>query len=240
MRKYEKDGDISYTLGITLTIEMLKMRPELVKCIYLNSKYKKNEVFDTIENICSEYKIPIMENDKIFRELSSKENCYIIGEFKKFETHLFDGIHILLVNPSNQGNLGTILRSALGFGIKDIGIIKPSVDIFDPNVIRASMGAIFDINYEYFNSFQEYVNKYPGKKLYPFMLQSKKKMSDINFDDSATLIFGPEASGLDKSYLNVGVPVIIPITNNIDSLNLPIAVSIACYEATKDKFNFFE
>ena len=57
-----------------------------------------------------------------------------------------------------MGNLGTILRSCLGFGMKDIAIIKPGVDIFDPKVVRASMGSIFSLNISYFNSFEDYKN----------------------------------------------------------------------------------
>lgn len=235
MTKYKKDDEFSYSLGITLTYELLKSRPTLAEAIYVHSKYIKNDVFLEMEEICHTNKIQIIESDKIFNSLSDKENCYIIGKFRKYESNLEDGIHIVLVNPSNKGNLGTILRSALGFGIKNIGIIKPSVDIFDPSVVRASMGAIFDINFEYFNDFNEYLEKYKKRALYPFMLKAKKKLSDVNFNDNSTLIFGPEASGLDDSFLEIGTPVIIPITNNIDSLNLTIAVSIASYEATKNR-----
>lgn len=47
--------------------------------------------------------------------------------------------HVVLHNPSDVGNVGTILRSALGFGFRDVAIIRPGVDPFDPRVLRASM-----------------------------------------------------------------------------------------------------
>jgi TrmH family RNA methyltransferase len=234
--KYKKDNDISYTLGITVTIELLKNKINYVNKVNLNSSFEKKEVNYSIFSICKKNNIQIEENDKIFNILSDKENCYVIGEFNKYNAKLGDLNHVVLVNPSNMGNLGTILRSALGFGIKDIAIIKPGVDIFDPKVIRASMGAIFSVNFEYFDTFSDYKEKYKNRQLYPFMLQANKSIHDVEFEDKWSLIFGNEASGLPTEYLNIGIPLIIPHTNYIDSLNLQVAVSIAMYEATKNNF----
>ena len=91
--------------------------------------------------------IPVNINNKLIRYLSPKENCYAIAIFDKYNNNLDDNEnHLVLVNPSNGGNLGTIIRSSLGFGIKNIAIIRPGVDMFNPKRIRASMGAIFGVN----------------------------------------------------------------------------------------------
>ena len=58
--------------------------------------------------------------------------------------------------PSDMGNLGTIIRTAVGFGCTDIGIISPAVDAYNPKVIRGSMGSFFKVNLQYFDSFEEY------------------------------------------------------------------------------------
>jgi TrmH family RNA methyltransferase len=234
--KYKKENDISYALGITLTVELLKKKLEYVNRVYLHSSYEKNDIYNFILDTCNKNNIPIEVNDKIFRILSDKENCYVIGEFRKFNLELDDSKHIVLVNPSNMGNLGTIIRSALGFGIKNIAIVKPAVDIFDPKTIRASMGAIFSINFKYFDTFEEYYSQYKSKPMYTFMLQSSKSIHDITFKNNCSLIFGNEATGLPIEYLNIGQSIIIPHTSDIDSLNLPIAVSIAIYEVTKNNF----
>jgi len=63
------------------------------------------------------------------------------------------------------------------------------------------------------------------------MLKATKDLKKISFKEPYSLIFGPESSGLDDSFLNVGTPVIISHEPTIDSLNLPIAVSIALYES---------
>lgn len=87
---------------------------------------------------------------------------------------LDDANHVVLVNPGDMGNMGTIIRTMLGFNYSNLTIIKPGVDVFDPRVIRASMGALFNINFEYFDSFSEYLDKYPKRNIYSLMLKGLK------------------------------------------------------------------
>ena len=235
MKKYKKSDLESYTLGTTLTLELLNKKIEYVKRVYIHSKLEKNETYYKIVDICKNNNIDIIQSDKIINSLSDKENCYVIGVFDKFKTNIDENSnHIVLVNPSNMGNLGTIIRSSVGFGIDNLIIIKPAVDIFDPKVIRSSMGAIFNLNFKYFDSFEEYKNIYK-REYYPFMLKAKTKLNEVEKKYPCSLIFGAEATGLDDSYLKVGTPLIIKHKDIIDSLNLDNAVSIALYEFTKDK-----
>nr|MCR5201770.1 TrmH family RNA methyltransferase [Lachnospiraceae bacterium] len=172
--------------------------------------------------------------------ISKKENVFVIGEFEKKEKPLAkDKNHIVLVNPSNAGNIGTIMRSALGFGFSDIAIVRPAVDVFDPKAVRASMGALFSLNVKYYESFEEYLSDIGdsdgmSRTMYPFMLQAKKYLHEVKATGLSSLIFGNEATGLPQKFLEVGTPVIIPITDKVDSLNLPIAASIAMHKVFAD------
>jgi len=232
--KYKSNLPYSYTLGITLTIELLKKHPEDVLDIYYHSSFN-GEGKDIVDSICRKIGIEPIDNDKIFNILASKENVYCIGVFKKFDSTVEKDVnHIVLVNPSNAGNLGTIIRTSCGFNLNNLVIIKPAVDIFDPKTIRASMGAIFNINFSLFDSFGDYA-KDNNHHFYPFMLKAKNKLKDVKFISPFSLIFGNEATGLPDSFLEYD-SVIIPHTKTIDSLNLPIAVSIAIYSATTNDF----
>ena len=233
-KRYRKEDSVSYSLGITLTFELLKFKTEYVYIVYIHSAMKQGDTLDRIKSICSSSGIEIVYTDKIFNVLSQKENCYVIGEFRKFEGSLnADKPHIVLVNPSNAGNMGTIMRSALGFGMNNMAIIRPAVDAYDPKVVRASMGAIFSTYFVYFDSFDNYLDKAGERELYPFMLDAKVSLHDIKPSGKFSLIFGNEATGLPHEFSSVGTSVIIPHSDRIDSLNLPIAASIAMYEATK-------
>ena len=112
-----------------------------------------------VSEICKlakEKRIPIHTNSKVIEKISNKGNVYLMARFEKYTQSLEKNKnHVLLVNPSDMGNLGTIIRVMLGFGYKNLAIITPCIDHFDPKVIRASMGAIFGINIELYNSLEE-------------------------------------------------------------------------------------
>jgi len=157
LKTYKKDFEYSYALGASPAIELLKNRPKDCFKIIFSPSYADND--GKIKDLCKKYNIPTEENQKIINILSPKENCYVIGAFKKRNQAIDkDKSHVVLDNPSDMGNLGTIIRSCVGFGINDIAIIGNGADIYNPKVIRASMGASFHVNIEYFKSVRDYVN----------------------------------------------------------------------------------
>ncbi len=230
MYRYEKKGGLSYSLGTTLTIEALLYRPACLRKIYINEKQHHDETYDKIVSLSHKNGIKIIQNNaKVFHDLSSKDNVMVIGEFEKFVGSLPPGNHLVLVNPMNQGNLGTIIRSGLALGIDGLAIISPAADIFDPKVVRGSMGALFRLPFRYYASFEEYEESFPSNRLYPFMLQARQKLNDVTPKTPYSLIYGNEATGLPSSFLSKGEPLIIEQSSSVDSLNLDNAVSIGLY-----------
>ena len=128
------------------------------------------------------------------------------------------------------------MRTMLGFGIKDLAIVRPAVDIYDPKVVRASMGAIFSLRVKYYESFEDYHNEYGHHEIYPFMLKGAKNIHKVKPTGNYSLIFGNESSGLDDSFLNYGQSVFIPHTELIDSLNLSQSLGIGLYHFTSAQF----
>ncbi len=237
MEKYDKNSATTYALGTTLSIELLKRRIDLAKRIYISPKQRRDDTYSLILSLAKEKNIPIIENnEKIFRALSEKDNCMVIAEFKKEEAPLDkERNHIVLVNPSNKGNLGTIFRSAAAFGYKDIAIITPAADYFDPKAIRSSMGAIFSLNVFRFPSFDEYLSLYKERHLYPFLLKAENTLNEVRKESPYSLIFGNEATGLPDVFYSLGTPTKIPQSSLVDSLNLDNAVSIALYAFSEIK-----
>lgn len=230
MLHYDKKDDVSYSLGTTLTFELLLRKGEAVKQVYVSPKQKRDETYGKLVSLCKALHVPLIENnEKIFKE-QEKDNVMVIGEFKKFDSLLDpEKNHIVLVNPSNMGNLGTIFRSAAAFNIGGLAIIAPAADAFDPKTVRSSMGAIFSLPFHYYEKIEDYLEKVPSHHLYPFMLQAKELLPNLKKEKPYSLIFGNEAKGLDESYLQRGTPVKIPQSSAVDSLNLDNAVSIALY-----------
>ena len=175
--------------------------------------------------------MPVIESEKAFNILSPKENCFVIAEFDKFDSHVrAERNHIVLVNPSDSGNLGTIARTVAAFDCADLVVIRQAADIFDPKTVRASMGAIFGINFEYFDTFDAYIRKFGSHRIVPFMLGGSP-FKEIAFEKNKkySLVFGNEAKGLPQDFSSYSA-VKIEQSPKVDSLNLSIATSVALYK----------
>ena len=230
---YKSDNIHTYGLGATVAMEYLLKNRDVVKGIILHPGFRSEETIAKIKDICGK-DIPVSTEEKPFNILSKKDNCFVICVIEKKKVRLNDGNHMVLVNPSNCGNLGTIVRSCLGFGVQDIAIVgKTAADPFDPKTIRASMGACASVRIEVFDEFSEYAERFPSNNLYPFMLDGSTKLQETTINKPFSLIMGNEATGLDPSFQKIGKPIRIEHTSNIDSLNITIAASIGLYEATK-------
>jgi TrmH family RNA methyltransferase len=232
VRAYKKGSDYSYALGVFPTLELLEARPYSVRQVILSSASSRNEGAAKIRSICKNLGVDVSVNDTKVESLAKKGNCLAVGVFSKYEMKLRDSAHhVVLVNPGDMGNLGTISRTMAAFGVHDLAIISPGVDVFDPKVIRSSMGALFHLEVEYFDSFETY-GSHHQRHMLPFMLQGSHNIRELKIHENApySLIFGNESGGLPDEYLNMGTPVVIPHSAKVDSLNLAVAVGIALYE----------
>lgn len=238
-KRYKKSLDYTYCLGIYPVIELLKKRADSVIEVILSSMCCSKTGIDLIKRYCSNNCITVRTDDNLIKKISDKGNYYAIAVFKKNSEYSCDELfkcenHVVLVNPSNMGNLGTVIRTLHGFGIAKIAIIKPSVDINNPKVIRSSMGSIFGVKIYIFESIDEYLrlnqsNSEPYN-LYPLMIDGENCLRDIHLKEPYALIFGNESSGLGNEYHNIGSSISISHSNEIDSLNLSIAVGITLYD----------
>lgn len=234
-KPYKKEFTYSYTLGVFPTIELLQHSPQLVDRILLHSSGATNQGIHKIITLCKAHHISYETNDKLVNKLATKENSYAVGVFYKQEQPLSQTApHIVLVQPSDMGNLGTIMRTALGFGIRDIAIVRPAADAFDPKVVRGSMGAFFQMRIQYFTDIDAYMEAY-SHAMYTFRLDGAKRLQDVAPPGTGTpyaLVFGNESAGLPAQFCDIGIGVVIPHSDAIDSMNLAVAVGIATYHFT--------
>lgn len=234
---YKSDLDYGYAPGAFPALECLLHRPECARRVLLHSKAEGAEGAEKLIRLAQELHIRVEIADKALSRISGKENCFAAAVFSKFDDSLLPGKpHVVLHNPSDCGNVGTILRTALGFGVEDVALIRPCVDVFDPRVVRASMGSVFSLRVRTYPDFAAYEAEHPGRSLYPFMLDGSRSLPDVLAGDVPpdwTLIFGNEGSGLPPEFARKGFPVRIPSNDRVDSLNLSIAAAIGIYGFTQ-------
>ena len=231
---YSPSLDYSYAPGIFPSMECLKHRPALVRRLLLHSSAAGREGADKLRSLAESLGVRVEEADRALSRVSGKENCFAAAVFAKFQDDLDPSKpHVVLHHPGDSGNVGTILRTALGFGIEDLALIRPCVDLFDPKTVRASMGSLFSLRVRLFDSFDDYRTAFPAHHLFPFMLDASLPLREVlrnRVPSPYTLIFGNEGSGLPPEFASFGQPVRIESNDKVDSLNLAIAAGIAIYQ----------
>lgn len=234
LKKYQKKYDYSYSFGTYPTIDLINHKRESLIKVLVKSKHDESEGVNAVLDLCKRLNIPVEVADRAIDKIATKENTYVLGIFKKYDSELDpQANHLVLVEPRNMGNLGTIIRTMLGFDVTNLAIIRPATDIFDPMVVRSTMGAIFQINFEYFESIQEYIAKYSRRNIYPFMLDGAKDIREVKFEEPFSMIQGNESKGLPKEFGELGQSIYIPNSDKVDSLNLSVATAIGLWEARR-------
>lgn len=236
---YKAELDYGYAPGVFPAMECLLHRPDCARRVLLHSKAAGTEGARKLTELAEQLHIRVEEADKALARISGKENCFAAAVFSKFSDTLDEAKpHVLLHHPSDCGNVGTILRTALGFGVEDVALVRPCVDVFDPRVVRASMGSLFSLRVHVYEDYSDYAAAYPGRAQYPFMLDGSRSLPDVlaeKVPERWTLIFGNEGSGLPAEFAKIGQPVRIPSNERIDSLNLSIAAAIGIYGFTQKR-----
>ena len=234
---YRSDLDYAYAPGMFPAMECLLHRPDLARRVLLHSKSAGTDGAARLTELAAKLHVRVEEADRALARISGKENCFAAAVFEKFDDALAEEKpHVVLHSPSDCGNVGTILRTALGFGVEDVALIRPCVDVFDPRVVRASMGSLFQLRIRTYDTFEAYRQEHPSHRLYPFMLDGSKSLPEVlagEIHAKWTLVFGNEGSGLPADFAHMGQPVRIPSNERIDSLNLSIAAAIGIYGFTR-------
>ena len=230
---YKAELDYSYAPGIFPAMECLLARPERVRRVLLHSGAAGREGTEKLCAMAREKGIRVEEADRALARISGKENCYAAAVFEKFRDELLpEKPHVLLHQPGDSGNVGTILRTALGLGVEDVVLVRPCVDPFDPRTVRASMGSLFRLRLRVYDRFEDYRESMGERAYYPFMLDASVPLAEAlagTVPARRTLIFGNVGRGLPPEFSRIGQPVRIPSNDKVDSLNLAIAAGIGIY-----------
>lgn len=197
-----------------------KLMYEIAKenCIYVNSK-----VFYTITDVSNPQGIlaVVKRADKI-QKINFDEDIIVV----------LDGIQ-------DPGNLGTILRTVDSANLKQIVISKETADVFNPKVVRSTMGAIFRVNViradDLVKSLEEM--KSNGFQVVVTSLDTNDSVYDINYMKKV-IVIGNEANGVSKQVQDIADnKVKIPMLGKTESLNASVAAGIMIYEYVRGKLN---
>lgn len=140
---------------------------------------------------------------------------------------------VILEGLEKPGNLGAILRTAVAAGVEAIIAVDSACDICHPHVIRASLGACFEI--PVIACGREKLRSYcqgRGFSIYGAVVNSSSlDYGKVAYKRPCALLLGSEASGLSRFWDSCCEPVHIPMAGSVDSLNVSVASALLMYKA---------
>jgi RNA methyltransferase, TrmH family len=145
---------------------------------------------------------------------------------------------VLLHQINNPANLGAILRTAEAVGAKGIITTKGTADVFSPKTIRGAMGANLRLPFWVNAEFSEAMiwAKLHGIKSVCADIRSKKSYLEIDWKIPRLLVVGSEGHGLtDEERLATDESLLIPMANEVESLNVAVACGVILFEAKRQK-----
>ena len=161
-----------------------------------------------------------------------------IPERKLDADEIFKGLSVALDFIQDPGNLGTIIRAAAWFGIKNIVCSEDCVDLYNPKVIQASMGAILHVKVHYLD-LKKFVILANERKIRVFgtMLEGES-IYHHKLDNKGVILLGNESKGISDElipYINekIMIPRFSNVKHGIDSLNVGMAASVVFSEFHK-------
>lgn len=234
-RSFRDDNSIFLVEGEKLCSELLKSNivPE---CVVIKDM-PSVEVIDLLEQF-SEKAVPIYTTPKhVFDQMTdAKTPQNIVAVVHKLPMNIdFNLSFVALDNVQDPGNVGTIIRTAEWFGINQIILGNNTADIFNPKVVRSTMGSIFRINFYETDNLAEFLKKnYKKFKIFGASLQSKNKLDTIKISKNIGLVFGNESKGISAEVAAVlSSDFIIEGDSVTESLNVAVSAGIALYHFTK-------
>lgn len=145
---------------------------------------------------------------------------------------------IALENIQDPGNLGTILRTAEAAGMDGVILSAKSVDMFNPKVIRSTMGAIYRMPFFYAADFEELLIrlKQEAFSLYAAHLDGAVSYDAIQYAKKTVLLIGNEANGLTQQTTSLAdCRIRIPMQGSTESLNAAVAAAVLMYEVYRQE-----
>lgn len=240
-KKY-RDQENAYIIeGAKLIKEAIQENIKIKMVILCDGCSAENAIDSDLKYEIAKYEC-ICVSEKIFLGLTNVVNPQgILAVVEKNnntnEIDYNDNLFLILDDLQDPGNMGTILRTADSINLKQIIVSKGSADVYNPKVVRSTMGAIFRIKVIESDDLSKTIKEMKKHKIKvaATSLQTDKSIYDINYEKTA-IVIGNEANGVsDKVLETVDKKIKIPMAGKTESLNASVATAIVLYEAVRQK-----
>ena len=231
----DKEARVLYNEFILEGENIVKDIPDvnLVDCIFVD-QFKIDAYKYIIEKYNEDivYEVPSKVMDVIS---DTKTPSGILAVAKKPQVNETKGKSVVVLDGvSDPGNMGTIIRTCVACGVKDIYAIN-TVDAFSPKVVRSTMGGIFEVNVIP-TTYDELLSKLQGYNLLTLDMNGEDIFKENNISKPFALVVGSEAHGVSKVLKEKCTQILsLPMVGKIESLNAAVSLSVALYTLTFSK-----
>ncbi|PNQ72257.1 rRNA methyltransferase [Hanstruepera neustonica] len=182
---------------------------------------------------------------EVYQKLAHRDTTEGVLAVAKFKEHEIDNLTFNSKNPlilvaeapEKPGNIGALLRTADAANLDAVIIANPKTDLYNPNIIRSSVGCIFT-NQIATGTTSEIIQflKKNNIHIYCAALQASKDYHTQDYTKPTAIVVGTEATGLSNEWLQESTQnIIIPMQGEIDSMNVSVAAGILIFEAKRHR-----
>lgn len=235
--KFRREQGVFVAEGRKLLLEAKEYGS--VRTIYASENFAQDA---QNKELLSGAKVEIVA-DKVFRNLTDTVTPQGVMALVKMPSHTLEalldnknGRFIILENLRDPGNLGTIMRTAEGSGMTGVILSRESVDLFNPKVVRATMGSIFRQPFVCVEDIYGTVllMKKKGYRIYGTAMDGDVLYHEADYRGKTGIVIGNEAAGVTGQMISMmDTKVRIPMAGQLESLNAAVAAALFMYEAAR-------
>lgn len=245
--KARKDGDVFVIEGM----KMLREAPVLqVREVYVTGRFL-DKATEEDKEILWRYGAEEVSDD-VMKKMADTQTpqgvLAVVSQYHYTEEEVLEGYNkddegakpliLILENIQDPGNLGTMLRSGEGAGVTGVILSKGSADIYNPKVIRSTMGSIFRMPFIYVENLTEMIKKLSanGINTYAAHLKGTKNYDEFDYTKPTAFLVGNEGNGLTKETADAATEyILIPMKGEVESMNAATSAAILTFEASRQR-----
>lgn len=240
-KKYRDEEGCYLIEGIKIIEEAIEEKAIIEKIVICEECIQSSEINQKLLYEIAKYDC-IYVSKKVFESLTTvvaPQGMLAVVRKNSSNTPIDYSQDIILVLDGIQdpGNLGTILRTADSVNLKQIIVSNKTADVYNPKVVRSTMGAIFRVKVIEAENLVATLKEIKKNKfkIMATSLGGTENIYDIEYKKKV-IVIGNEANGVSKEVLDIAdKKVIIPMLGKTESLNAAVATSVILYEYVRQK-----
>jgi len=216
-----------------------------IQTIFFNTNiFSQEKLYELINGLHTKPELIEVSRD-VYQRIAYREKTEGILAIAQTKTHSLDQLHLKSANPliliaeapEKPGNIGALLRTADAAGLDAVIIANPRGDLYNPNVIRSSVGCVFTVPVALASN-TEVINflKKKGIRIIAASLEASIPYTQQEYTTPSAIVVGTESSGLTAEWIkHSDVRVVIPMEGEIDSMNVSVSAAILIFEAKRQR-----